>query len=373
MPQPYPFGRLPKSTRREIAALRRCVRQIPQIDLDFVRATAEKLLGTSIAFTPGCFEWCRQSAVADRLTESTVAIVLERGSGSAANQLLLEFSPQLAAATVDRLLGGRGEQAIGNGIFPLDDLSRGVFAYAVARMLNAVQSGFLLRSVLTESDAIREMLGPDDVGVWSLDLRMGAHTGRLRLWIPHATTRALGPNDQSRIPDVVARIPVTLIALAGDLSLARSDIDSLHKGDVVFLDSCDLYRQRCDWSGNVNLVIDRGKRAVWRCAFNEHKLRIESMSRYEEQVMGKGETQTLGNPDELTRLAGDVPIEVAVEIARFTLALEEIGALRPGEILSTGCPIGERVTLRVGGRVVASGELVDVEGDVGVRILSTSE
>ena len=89
--------------------------------------------------------------------------------------------------------------------------------------------------------------------------------------------------------------------------------------------------------------------------------------------MGKGETQVVGSSEELSKLAGDVPIEVAVEIARFTLALEEIGALRTGEILSTGCPIGERVTLRVGGRVVANGELVDVEGDVGVRILSISE
>jgi type III secretion protein Q len=373
MPQPYPFSRLPKSTCREVTALRCCARQIPQIDLDFVRATAEKLLGTSIAYAPGCFEWCGHGAVSDRLIGPTVAVVLERGSGGAANRLLLDLSPQLVAAAVDRVLGGRGEQAIGNGIFPLDDLSRGVFAYAVARILNAVRSNFLLRDVLTETDAVREILGLDGAGVWPIEVRMGAHIGRLRLWIPHATSQALRPNVRSRIPDALARIEVTLIALAGDLRLDRSDLDSLQQGDVVFLDRCELYQQRCDWLGRVDLVIDGGKRAVWRCAVDGQNLQIESMSRYEEQVMGKGETQTLGNPEELTKLAGDVPIEVSVEIARFTLALEEIGGLRAGEILSTGCPIGERVTLRVGGLVIASGELVDVEGDVGVRILSTCE
>lgn len=373
MPQPYPFGQLPKSTRRESAILRRCARQIPHVDLDFVRATTEKLLGTSIAFTQGCFEWCGPSAVSDRLSGSTVAVVLERGAGGIANRFLIDFSPQLVAAAVDRILGGHGEHAIGNGIFPLDDLSRGVFAYAVARILNAVRSNFLLLNVLSESETIREMLGHGGVGIWPIDVRMGAHVGRLRLWIPQATTQALRPNDPKRIPQVVERIPMTLIALAGELYLNRSDLDSLQFGDVVLLDRCDLYRQRCDWSGSVDMVIDGGKRAVWRCTVGVQKLQIVSISRYEERVMGKGETQTFGNTEELTKLAGDVPVEVTVEIARFTLALEEIGALRAGEILSTGCPIGERVTLRVGGRVIASGELVDVEGDVGVRILSTSK
>jgi flagellar motor switch/type III secretory pathway protein FliN len=64
---------------------------------------------------------------------------------------------------------------------------------------------------------------------------------------------------------------------------------------------------------------------------------------------------------------------VTVELARFTLSLQQLAELREGEVLLTGRPLGESVTLRAGGRVLASGELVDVDGEVGVRVLRTGE
>ena len=39
------------------------------------------------------------------------------------------------------------------------------------------------------------------------------------------------------------------------------------------------------------------------------------------------------------------PLDVVVEIARFRLALGELAAVQPGEILATGVRIGERVHL----------------------------
>ena len=68
-------------------------------------------------------------------------------------------------------------------------------------------------------------------------------------------------------------------------------------------------------------------------------------------------------------LLHDAPIELCVELARFTLPLEQLLALRAGEVWSTGRAIGEVVYLSAGGRKVARGELVDVDGEVGVRIL----
>lgn len=67
--------------------------------------------------------------------------------------------------------------------------------------------------------------------------------------------------------------------------------------------------------------------------------------------------------------AADAPIAVSVEIARFSLPLAELSAVQVGEVLTTGRAIGERVSLRAGDRVLATGELVDVDGEIGVRIL----
>ena len=59
-----------------------------------------------------------------------------------------------------------------------------------------------------------------------------------------------------------------------------------------------------------------------------------------------------------------------VELARVDLPLSEIARLEPGAALPLGIDRRGLVTLRVGERAVARGELVDVDGAVGVRILS---
>jgi flagellar motor switch/type III secretory pathway protein FliN len=64
----------------------------------------------------------------------------------------------------------------------------------------------------------------------------------------------------------------------------------------------------------------------------------------------------------------DAPVVVRVELGTVTLSAREWASVRTGDVLTTGTRIAERATLRVGGMVVARGELVDVEGEIGVRI-----
>ena len=75
----------------------------------------------------------------------------------------------------------------------------------------------------------------------------------------------------------------------------------------------------------------------------------------------------------MTDLAASLPILLEVELVRLPLALEELARLEPGFALTL--PIDRRglVTLRVGDRAVAQGELVEIDGCVGVRILSKGE
>ncbi len=66
---------------------------------------------------------------------------------------------------------------------------------------------------------------------------------------------------------------------------------------------------------------------------------------------------------------GDAPVTLSLELASFELSVAELAALRPGEVVASGVPIGEAVRLRAGSTVVATGELVEVEGEVGVRLI----
>ena len=65
----------------------------------------------------------------------------------------------------------------------------------------------------------------------------------------------------------------------------------------------------------------------------------------------------------------ELPVELEVELARVSLSLAELGALRPGAIVPLHVSAGDPVFLRAGGRRVGRAELVEVEGEVAARVL----
>jgi flagellar motor switch/type III secretory pathway protein FliN len=111
---------------------------------------------------------------------------------------------------------------------------------------------------------------------------------------------------------------------------------------------------------------------------DEPKLVVTEVERTPDLPAKKGtrrmeDTDTDTGTDRAVGVAGDAAVSVSVEIARFTMPLEELAALRAGEVVVTGRAIGEQVAIRAGERTIASGELVDVDGEVGVRILTLGE
>lgn len=369
----HPFCQLPKITHREMRQVNRSIRCLPRIDRESIGLVSKQLLGTPIVVKPGLVEWCDTESLSDKLTEPLVAVILEKDPGGAKNCLLVDIEPQLAVITVDRTLGGEGE-AFGQSIFPLDDLSRGVLAYTIARLLHSVGSDFLLRSIVTKSKGIRGLWGNGGTGLWPIQVKLGSYCGTVRIWFSPDSIRSDTPSElsiDSTILNAILRIQLTLVAIAGYALVSTRDIELLEPEDVVLLDKSSLYRKHSQWLGIADLILLGGRRTIWQCCIYHHHLRIESQICNKEPIMGKGETRVLHNPEELVQIAGDIPIEVTVELARFTLPLEELSSLRLGQILSTGQPLGDRVTLRTGGQAFACGELIDIDGDVGVRILST--
>jgi len=64
----------------------------------------------------------------------------------------------------------------------------------------------------------------------------------------------------------------------------------------------------------------------------------------------------------------DSPVVVRVEVGAVSLSAREWAELGPGDVIETGRRLAEPVVLRVAGREVARGELVNLEGEIGVRI-----
>lgn len=62
------------------------------------------------------------------------------------------------------------------------------------------------------------------------------------------------------------------------------------------------------------------------------------------------------------------PIEVVAEIGRVAVSAEEVLALAPGAVLPIGWLRSDSISLRIDDRTWARGELVDVDGQLGVRV-----
>jgi type III secretion system YscQ/HrcQ family protein len=64
----------------------------------------------------------------------------------------------------------------------------------------------------------------------------------------------------------------------------------------------------------------------------------------------------------------DAPLVVRIELGQVSMSARQWASLRPGDIIASGGRVADRAVLRIGGQEVARGELVDIEGELGVRI-----
>jgi type III secretion protein Q len=73
--------------------------------------------------------------------------------------------------------------------------------------------------------------------------------------------------------------------------------------------------------------------------------------------------------DQQEGMLDDVPIRLAVEIGERAMSVNQLSHLRVGQTIELNRNPSDLVNLRAGGDLVAQGELVNIEGQLGVRIL----
>lgn len=91
---------------------------------------------------------------------------------------------------------------------------------------------------------------------------------------------------------------------------------------------------------------------------------------YGEEAYAAEDVPLDDNLAEMEPLLGDMPVHVVVELGRVELTADEVISLRPGQLLELGRAPTDPVDLVVDGRILAKGELVEIEGQLGVRIQS---
>lgn len=371
--RPYPYERWPRFDADQAAALRLAARSVPADRLG-VEHVARELLGCECAAVPVRLDPCDADQLASFVVEPTVAIVIVPGRATPGARVVLELDPRLAACVVDRALGGEGGEGVPAPTRSMADAERGVLLYVVARLLaSASARPHRAAAVLTTATAMRAALGARSASVWTLELAVGTDRGLARLWLPSGGIPDALP--AARLRPALRDLPLWITASVGGACVERRDLDSLRPGDVILLDHA-WARPAADGTiaGHARVSVVGARRTIWRCRVEAGRLVVEDVSRGVDPPVGEGRREREmddgedGAAEVLARV-GDAPVEVSVEVARFRLSLDDLAALHAGEIVRTGRRVGDRVVLRAADRAVALGELVDVEGEVGVRLL----
>ena len=80
------------------------------------------------------------------------------------------------------------------------------------------------------------------------------------------------------------------------------------------------------------------------------------------------------NPAPVTQpLADAAQVELTVSLGTTRLSLRQVGELAIGAVVPLGRPLAGPYEVRAAGRLIGRGELVDVDGELGVRIISLEE
>lgn len=278
--------------------------------------------------------------------------------------LVVELDGFLSACIVDRMLGGEGGKTARYSSAPLREIDKGLLAYFIARTLARVGNGTLsLADVVTSHEAMLGALGNGVCAVWSLRASVGADHGPVRVLASDSLLANIPPHVDTTS---LKSLPVECVATLGTATLLLSEIASLSVGDSIVLDEGRFEHAWVSAADNLTLLceckIEQGTLRVLR-AHKGGSMNTTVGSRHKE------EEDVVTATDVSLRHVQDIPVTLTAELARFTVPYVELATLGVGDVLRTGRPITELVTLRAGTRTIANAELVDVDGELGVRIL----
>jgi len=95
----------------------------------------------------------------------------------------------------------------------------------------------------------------------------------------------------------------------------------------------------------------------------------EPESEPDKEFVTDPQVETPDTGGDFTDLAPDVPVSLVAVIGKKTTSVGDLIKLRVGNTVDLGRPPNETVDLIANGRLLARGELVEMDGKLGVKIL----
>lgn len=355
-------------------------------------------------------------AEAVRTAAKAPHIFLNVGCQPDNSRALIAINADFAASIINSVLIDDGTTVF--AARELSAIERTIIEFLGINILGEVnnllgQTLFCLQSVETEASA---PFGVNERGAEAVvALNFGSFSGALSLFASSRFLSALGTatrgealekSSNRHILQTLERfVPkLNLYALIGRTRLNGADLNYLEADDIIIIDQPEIDWQSAGFQGNLQLFLGAGENfclhgnLVETEADAELKLKIEEIAVSEQRrdaspaafkiemnetennlaefeagataAAETGEQAASENADENPAALENVLVTLRVELGAGKVSLREMQNLRAGQIISLGArptdPV--RIVTDAGEQPVATGELIEIEGQLGVRL-----
>jgi type III secretion protein Q len=314
----YPFDELPR---------------VPRGDLALTAALARWL-----AIRPGGRRIDALAGGAVTLTKTAIAPFEDPHAGSCAVRVggvVLEVrgANALVRRIAQRLLGGPAELPAPR---PLGVAEHALWALAVA---TAVQDLGIAGEVWPcEAGPIIE-----DARELVLALDVAGTVASIAIRVPRAVELRVPP---PRMPAWPANVMIDVPIVVGRCAIARPALAALAPRSIITLEPALGHAELVVLGGAIGLAIADGALVA---------------------------AVTTGYVPRSMALPDDAHVELTVGLGTTQLSLRQVFELAVGQVVPLGRPLAGPFEIRAAGKLVGRGELVNVDGELGVRIVSLEE
>ena len=292
--------------------------------------------------------------------------------GGVGGRCVLGLSIDLSIAIVHRTLG-RDERPNTATPFMNDRLFPGekgalMFALdaAAGDWICAGGKPFWIRGVLYDGDQVQDYLGgPPNWSVMGQLVGPGVK-GQLWLWFRDPVP-VISRFAHASIGGRALLWSSVVCLNVGYADLSTEDVAQLAVADRIVLDGWNHPLSR---GGREHPLFISGNWHRFGRWLDNQRIQVISMSERVEEMAKESEQNEIAallepvDGDE----EGEMTVTVSVEVGSFRTAVRQAAALLPGRILCLDKPVGPEVTLKVQGKVIGRGILIEHEGSLAVEV-----
>jgi len=334
--------------------------QLPRLT-EALRRVSRSYLGADT--TIGTIRLLWQQSELGEIQQVTGATLVSRFGGS--SQMVTRIPRALAARCVGPLLGYPTKLELSSEeLTPTDLAILQPYLAALAGSVLGTLFGSRGRHQMLSADAPQSPLASESFAV-AVPLGASASQHDIVMAAPTAAWRnnlaVNSETDPARLErSQLYALLVCLEAVLPAPSLGLTELQTLARGDVLLLSNNRKMIVQLQADGRPVAAGQAGAQG------SQLSVRLLATNTYNGSHTAMSDETTLESPD-------GIPVEIQIRLGQVVMPLGELQELRAGAVVTLDRSLDDPVEILAGNKVVARGEIVAVEDQLGVRILQVAE